>query len=142
MTETNEQRSEAMAHFPTPEHERLANEGMYRPEYEGDACGVGLVAATDGLPSRRVVSAAIEITKADSMAAVPSSQGRAALAARRQCVNPTSMKAKAVLSAIRPGKGLSVVGGAVGKNVSSPKPGAAVYSASPAVPSINSTAAG
>ncbi|NIJ34902.1 glutamate synthase large subunit [Sphingomonas oligoaromativorans] len=64
MTETNEQRSEAMAHFPTPEHERLANEGMYRPEYEGDACGVGLVAATDGLPSRRVVSAAIDALKA------------------------------------------------------------------------------
>jgi glutamate synthase (NADPH/NADH) large chain len=51
-------------HFPTPEHERLAREGMYRPEYEGDACGVGLVAATDGKPSRRVVALAIEALKA------------------------------------------------------------------------------
>jgi len=48
----------------TPEHERLAREGMYRPEFEGDACGVGLVAATDGKPSRRVVAAAIDALKA------------------------------------------------------------------------------
>ncbi|PTQ13527.1 glutamate synthase large subunit [Sphingomonas oleivorans] len=53
-----------MTHFPTPEHERLAREGMYRPDYEGDACGVGLVAATDGKASRRVVSAAIDALKA------------------------------------------------------------------------------
>ncbi len=37
-------------HYPTPEHERLAREGMYHPESEGDACGVGLIAATDGKP--------------------------------------------------------------------------------------------
>ena len=45
--------------YPTPEHERLAREGMYHPESEGDACGVGLIAATDGKPSRRVVAAGI-----------------------------------------------------------------------------------
>ncbi|RYD46235.1 MAG: glutamate synthase large subunit, partial [Sphingomonadales bacterium] len=50
--------------FPSPEHARLAAEGMYRPDYEGDACGVGLVAATDGKPSRRVVTAAIDALKA------------------------------------------------------------------------------
>ena len=50
--------------FPTPEHARIARDGMYRPEYEGDACGVGLIAATDGQPSRRVVSAAIDALKA------------------------------------------------------------------------------
>ncbi|PHR19494.1 MAG: glutamate synthase large subunit [Sphingopyxis sp.] len=50
--------------YPTPEHERLAREGMYRPEFEGDACGVGLVAATDGKPSRRVVASAIDALKA------------------------------------------------------------------------------
>jgi glutamate synthase (NADPH/NADH) large chain len=43
-----------------PERLRLAAEGMYRPEFEGDACGVGLVAAVDGRPSRRVVEAGIE----------------------------------------------------------------------------------
>jgi len=53
-----------MNQFPTPEHERLAREGMYHPESEGDACGVGLVAATDGQPSRRVVVAGIEALKA------------------------------------------------------------------------------
>jgi glutamate synthase (NADPH/NADH) large chain len=53
-----------METFPTPEHERLAREGMYRPEFEGDACGVGLVAAIDGKPSRRVVTAAIDALKA------------------------------------------------------------------------------
>ncbi|MFS2110366.1 glutamate synthase large subunit [Sphingomonas sp. Sphisp140] len=46
------------------ERERLALEGMYRPEFEGDACGVGMVAATDGLPSRRVVQSAIDALKA------------------------------------------------------------------------------
>ncbi|MDQ0248443.1 glutamate synthase (NADPH/NADH) large chain [Sphingomonas kyeonggiensis] len=46
------------------ERERMAREGMYRPEFEGDACGVGMVAATDGLPSRRVVQSAIDALKA------------------------------------------------------------------------------
>ncbi|WP_294250994.1 glutamate synthase large subunit [uncultured Sphingomonas sp.] len=46
------------------ERERLAREGMYRPEYEGDACGVGMVAATDGQSSRRVVQSAIDALKA------------------------------------------------------------------------------
>src|SRR6187549_1359797 len=43
---------------------RLAEEGMYRPDFEGDACGVGLVAATDGKVSRRVVQSAIDALKA------------------------------------------------------------------------------
>jgi glutamate synthase (NADPH/NADH) large chain len=43
---------------------RLARDGMYRPEFEGDACGVGLVAATDGRASRRVVQSAIDALKA------------------------------------------------------------------------------
>ncbi|MDP5280365.1 glutamate synthase large subunit [Sphingomonas sp. DG1-23] len=46
------------------ERTRLAEEGMYRPEFEGDACGVGMVAATDGQPSRRVVQSAIDALKA------------------------------------------------------------------------------
>ena len=46
------------------ERARLAREGMYRPEFESDACGVGLVAATDGKPSRRVVQSAIDALKA------------------------------------------------------------------------------
>jgi glutamate synthase (NADPH) large chain len=46
------------------ERERLAREGMYRPEFEGDACGVGMVASTDGIASRRVVQAAIDALKA------------------------------------------------------------------------------
>ncbi|MDF7775334.1 glutamate synthase large subunit [Sphingomonas sp. AOB5] len=43
---------------------RLAETGMYRPEFEGDACGVGMVAATDGVASRRVVQSAIDALKA------------------------------------------------------------------------------
>ena len=43
---------------------RLAEHGMYRPEFESDACGVGLVAATDGKASRRVVQSAIDALKA------------------------------------------------------------------------------
>ncbi|MES2753251.1 MAG: glutamate synthase large subunit [Pseudomonadota bacterium] len=43
---------------------RLAAEGMYRPEFESDACGVGLIAAVDGQPSRAVVEAAITALKA------------------------------------------------------------------------------
>ncbi|WP_374129612.1 glutamate synthase large subunit [Sphingomonas sp. 28-62-20] len=46
------------------QRERLAREGMYRPDFESDACGVGLVAATDGKPSRRVVQSAIDALKA------------------------------------------------------------------------------
>src|SRR6201986_2075988 len=46
------------------ERARVAREGMYRPEFEGDACGVGLVAATDGVASRRVVQSAIDALKA------------------------------------------------------------------------------
>jgi len=57
-------RTKMMTHYPTPEHARLAAEGMYRPDLESDACGVGMVAATDGKPSRRVVEAAIEALRA------------------------------------------------------------------------------
>src|SRR3546814_16134235 len=46
------------------ERERIAREGMYRPDMESDACGVGLVAAVDGKSSRRVVTAAIDAIKA------------------------------------------------------------------------------
>ncbi|PZU58200.1 MAG: glutamate synthase large subunit [Sphingobium sp.] len=57
-----------MAHTPfmanTEERARIAREGMYHPESEGDACGVGLVAATDGKASRRVVVSAIDALKA------------------------------------------------------------------------------
>lgn len=53
-----------MTHYPTPDHARLEAEGMYRPDLESDACGVGMVAATDGKPSRRVVEAAIEALRA------------------------------------------------------------------------------
>ncbi len=55
-----------MPSHPTLEQERLrlADEGMYRPEFEGDACGVGMVAAIDGQPSRRVVQSAIDALKA------------------------------------------------------------------------------
>ena len=42
------------------QRDRLAEHGMYRPEFESDACGVGLVAATDGVASRRVVQSAID----------------------------------------------------------------------------------
>ncbi|MFX5714373.1 hypothetical protein ABTE40_21765, partial [Acinetobacter baumannii] len=42
----------------------LATHGMYRPDFESDACGVGLVAATDGRASRRVVQSAIDALKA------------------------------------------------------------------------------
>ena len=48
----------------TDQRARLAEHGMYRPDMESDACGVGLIAATDGKPSRRVVAAAIEALKA------------------------------------------------------------------------------
>lgn len=53
-----------MPSIPETERLRLAEHGMYRPEFEGDACGVGLVAATDGTPSRRVVQSAIDALKA------------------------------------------------------------------------------
>ena len=48
----------------TDQRAHLAEHGMYRPEFESDACGVGLVAATDGRPSRRVVQSAIDALRA------------------------------------------------------------------------------
>ncbi len=54
-----------MATFDTDDQRaHLAEHGMYRPEFESDACGVGLVAATDGEPSRRVVQSAIDALRA------------------------------------------------------------------------------
>ena len=44
--------------------ERLAAQGLYRPEDEHDACGVGLIASLDGQPHRRVVEAGIQALKA------------------------------------------------------------------------------
>ncbi|MCG8504561.1 MAG: glutamate synthase large subunit, partial [Sphingomonadales bacterium] len=38
--------------------------GLYDPAEEHDACGVGLIAAVDGRPSRRIVEAGIEALKA------------------------------------------------------------------------------
>jgi len=48
----------------TDPRQHLATHGMYRPDFESDACGVGLVAATDGRPSRRVVQSAVDALKA------------------------------------------------------------------------------
>jgi glutamate synthase (NADPH/NADH) large chain len=48
----------------TDQRAYLAEHGMYRPDSEGDACGVGLVAATDGRASRRVVQSAVDALKA------------------------------------------------------------------------------
>ena len=44
--------------------DRLAEEGLYDPAYEHDACGVGLIAAIDGKPRRSVVEAGINALKA------------------------------------------------------------------------------
>ncbi|MFN3370236.1 MAG: glutamate synthase large subunit [Sphingomonadaceae bacterium] len=48
----------------TDQRARLAAEGLYDPAHEHDSCGVGLIASTDGRPSRRVVEAGIEALKA------------------------------------------------------------------------------
>jgi glutamate synthase (NADPH/NADH) large chain len=42
----------------------LEAHGLYRPEDEHDACGVGFVASIDGKPKRAVVDAAINALKA------------------------------------------------------------------------------
>ncbi len=46
------------------ERERLARDGLYDPTSEHDNCGVGLVAAVDGVPRREVVEKAIAALKA------------------------------------------------------------------------------
>ena len=43
---------------------RLAEDGLYDPASEHDACGVGLIAAIDGQPRRDVVEAGINALKA------------------------------------------------------------------------------
>ncbi|MCG8690790.1 MAG: glutamate synthase large subunit, partial [Minwuiales bacterium] len=44
--------------------ERLADQGLYDPASEHDACGVGFVASQDGTPRRSVVEAGIKALKA------------------------------------------------------------------------------
>lgn len=44
--------------------EKLETAGLYHPDMEHDACGVGLIAAIDGKPRREVVLRAIEALKA------------------------------------------------------------------------------
>jgi glutamate synthase (NADPH/NADH) large chain len=43
---------------------RLERDGLYRPQDEHDACGVGFIAAIDGEPRREVVQAGIDALKA------------------------------------------------------------------------------
>ena len=43
---------------------RLTDAGVYGPQMEHDACGVGFVAARDGKATRTVVDAAIEALQA------------------------------------------------------------------------------
>ena len=45
------------------EFARLEAEGLYHPEQEHDACGVGLVVAIDGKPRRQVVEYGIKALK-------------------------------------------------------------------------------
>ncbi|MGE3302714.1 MAG: glutamate synthase central domain-containing protein, partial [Hyphomonadaceae bacterium] len=45
------------------EREKLAREGLWRPEDERDSCGVGLIAAIDGSPRREIVTMAIRALK-------------------------------------------------------------------------------
>ena len=47
-----------------PWKKTLTDAGVYSPEMEHDACGVGLVAAIDGKPRREVVEKGIEALKA------------------------------------------------------------------------------
>lgn len=44
----------------TTRAQALAQNGLYAPEHERDACGVGLIAAIDGVPRRAIVEKAIE----------------------------------------------------------------------------------
>ncbi|MCW9036121.1 MAG: hypothetical protein OQJ97_18010, partial [Rhodospirillales bacterium] len=37
----------------------LSENGLYDPAHESDACGVGMIAAVDGVPTRAVVEAGI-----------------------------------------------------------------------------------
>ena len=46
------------------EARRLARHGLYDPQDERDACGVGMVASLDGRPRRAVVAAAVQALKA------------------------------------------------------------------------------
>ena len=44
--------------------DRLQQGGVWSPDQEHDACGVGMVAAIDGKPSRQVVEKGIEALRA------------------------------------------------------------------------------
>ncbi|MEK9684044.1 MAG: glutamate synthase large subunit [Rhodospirillaceae bacterium] len=52
------------ANWQTKEKTRLSDYGLYDPNHEHDACGVGMVVSTDGKPRREVVEAGVEALKA------------------------------------------------------------------------------
>src|SRR6478752_627405 len=54
---------EAWVERTEAEFKRLEAEGLYHPEHEHDACGVGLVVAIDGKPRRQVVENGIKALK-------------------------------------------------------------------------------
>jgi glutamate synthase (NADPH/NADH) large chain len=52
-----------MTHWNPDTAAHLTRHGLYRPEDEHDACGVGVIASLDGRPSRRVVEGGITALK-------------------------------------------------------------------------------
>jgi glutamate synthase (NADPH/NADH) large chain len=52
------------ANWQMKEKTRLSDYGLYDPNHEHDACGVGMVVSTDGKPRREVVEAGVEALKA------------------------------------------------------------------------------
>ena len=64
MTDTLPETGEAFVAAWKKNAAHLESSGLYRPEDEHDACGVGFVAAIDGKPRRSVVEGAINALKA------------------------------------------------------------------------------
>jgi glutamate synthase domain-containing protein 2/glutamate synthase domain-containing protein 1/glutamate synthase domain-containing protein 3 len=54
-------RAPAARPLPTIDRERAAREGLYRPDTEKDACGVGFVASTRGETSHRIIALALSV---------------------------------------------------------------------------------
>ena len=62
-TNIQKNQTQTMAEQREYEFQRLAHEGLYLPEHEHDACGIGIVANIDGKRSHKIISQGLQVLK-------------------------------------------------------------------------------
>ena len=60
---TNKPNKQFATKTDTMQHNKKLNQGLYRPDYEHDACGVGMIVNIHGNKSHELVDAALKVIK-------------------------------------------------------------------------------